>query len=168
MKKKPFTRRYYRKLGDFFRDFSYIMKHRELIHEAMHTEISYPFRERLMLMVTEVNGCRYCSYYHAKLALEAGIEQDALNELLAGSVPQDAPEKEISALLYAQHWAENDANPEAHLYQKILDQYGQKKTDAIHIVLRMIRMGNLLGNTLDYWIYLFSFGHFGLRENERA
>ena len=166
MKKKPFPRRYYHKPGDFFRDFSYMMKHRELIREAMRSEISDEFRERLMLMVTEVNGCRYCSYYHVKLALEAGIEQEALNEMLTGSIPKDAPEEEISALLYAQHWAEHDANPEPQLYQKILVQYGQKQTDAIHIVLRMIRMGNLLGNTLDYWLYLFSFGHFGLKENE--
>ena len=150
----------------FFRDFSYMMKRRELIREAMRSEISYEFRERLMLMVTEVNGCRYCSYYHAKLALEAGIDEKELNEMLAGSIPKDAPEDEFPALLYAQHWAEQDANPDPEIYQKILDQYGQKKTDAIHIVLRMIRMGNLLGNTLDFWIYLFTLGHFGLRENE--
>ena len=166
MKKKPFPRRYYHKPGEFFRDFSYMMKHRELIREAMRLEISYEFRERLMLMVTEVNGCRYCSYYHAKLALEAGIEQQALTEMLAGSIPKDTPQDEISALLYAQHWAENNADPDPDIYQKILDQYGQKRTDAIHIVLRMIRMGNLLGNTLDFWIYILSFGSFGLRENE--
>jgi hypothetical protein len=26
------------------------------------------FRERLMLAVTVVNGCRYCSYFHARQA----------------------------------------------------------------------------------------------------
>jgi AhpD family alkylhydroperoxidase len=143
------------------------MKHKGKIKEAMRTEISMEFRERLMLMVTEVNGCRYCSYYHAKMALEAGIDQQELNELLAGCIPQDAPYEEIPALLYAQHWAENNANPENELYQKILDQYGQKKTDAIHIILRMIRMGNLLGNTLDNWVYMLSFGKFGLKEDEK-
>ena len=166
MKKKPFPRRYYKKPGDFFRDFSYMMKHRDLIREAMRSEISYEFRERLMLMVTEVNGCRYCSYYHAKLALESGINQEELDQLLDGTIPKDAPEEEIPALFYAQHWAEHNADPEPDIYQKILNQYGQKRTDAIHIVLRMIRMGNLLGNTLDYWLYLLSFGYFGLRENE--
>ena len=168
MKKKPFPRRYYRNLGDFFRDFSYLMKHRDQIRQAMQSEISVEFRERLMLMVTEVNGCRYCSYYHAKLALEAGIDEKDLNDLLAGCVPQNTPDEEIPALLYAQHWAEANANPAAETTQKILDHYGQKKTDAIHIILRMIRMGNLLGNTLDYWLYVLSFGHFGLREKETA
>lgn len=167
MKKKPFPRRYYRNPGDFFRDFSYMMKRRDQIRETIRSEITYEFRERLILMVTEVNGCHYCSYYHAKLALEAGINQSDLDELLTGCIPQDTPQDEIPALLYAQHWAENNTNAEPELYQKILSQYGQKKTDAIHIVLRMIRMGNLLGNTLDYWLYLLSFGRYGLQDKEQ-
>jgi len=31
----------------------------------------------------------------------------------------------------------------------------------------MIRIGNLLGNTFDYWLYRISLGHWGLRKNER-
>jgi hypothetical protein len=34
------------------------------------------------------------------------------------------------------------------------------------MVLRMIRVGNLLGNSADYLLYRLSFGLMGLRENE--
>ncbi|MBI9051926.1 MAG: carboxymuconolactone decarboxylase family protein [Anaerolineaceae bacterium] len=164
--KRKFPRRYYNNPIDFFRDFSDLMKKRSLIREAMRIEISMEFRERLMLMVTEVNGCRYCSYYHARLALEAGISGEELNELLSGSIPQNAPSDEIPALFYAQHWAEKAGNADDEATEKITQLYGQKKTDAIHIVLRMIRMGNLLGNTWDFVLYQLSFGKLGLQENE--
>jgi hypothetical protein len=39
--------------------------------------------------------------------------------------------------------------------------YGREKTEAIHLMLRMIRMGNLLGNSWDYLIYRISFGRKG-------
>ena len=37
-------------------------------------ELSPDFIERIMLAVTEVNGCAICSYAHTKMALEAGHE----------------------------------------------------------------------------------------------
>ena len=61
--------------------------------------------KRLMLAVTAVNGCRYCSYYHAQEALKAGLPDEELQMLLEGVV-DDAPPEELPALLYAQHWAE--------------------------------------------------------------
>ena len=33
------------------------------------------FIERIMLAVTEVNGCAICSYAHTRMALESGNEQ---------------------------------------------------------------------------------------------
>ena len=76
MSKKQFPRRYYQTPGNFFTDFRYLMKNRLRIREVMRNEISLEFRERLMLAVTEVNGCKYCSYYHARAALDAGISRE--------------------------------------------------------------------------------------------
>jgi hypothetical protein len=39
--------------------------------------------------------------------------------------------------------------------------YGGEKAKAIHVILRMIRIGNLLGNSWDYLIYRISFGKIG-------
>ena len=42
--------------------------------------------ERIMLAVTEVNGCVVCSYAHAKMALETGMSHDEIREMLAGDL----------------------------------------------------------------------------------
>lgn len=114
-----------------------------------------------MLAVTAVNGCRYCSYYHAKEALKTGLPEAEIRAMQDGIV-DNAPTEELPALLYAQHWAENNARPDPDVRQKLIDAYGTTQTDAIDAVLRMIRMGNLLGNTTDYWLFRLSFGRFGV------
>ena len=122
--------------------------------------IDRAFRERLMLAVTEVNGCRYCAYAHARMALSAGLTQTDIDALAEGSL-RGSPPEQIPALLYAQHWAETDAKPDSEARQRVLETYGQSKTEAMELSLRMIRVGNLLGNTWDYLIYRVSFGRWG-------
>lgn len=164
--KPKFTRRFYRHPKDFLEDFHYVSSRRKIIRRAMRELISSGFRERLMMIVTEVNGCRYCSFYHAKGALKSGVSETELRELLEGHIPQDTPPEEYPALVYAQHWAENNAKPDTDAEKHLTKTYGQEKADAIHIILRMIRMGNLSGNLLDFLIYKTSFGRHGLVENE--
>jgi len=166
MTPKKFTRRIYRHPAELLDDFRFIMQRRPLIRRAMRGLLSPAFRERLMMVVTEVNGCRYCSYYHARLSLRAGISQNEMGELLAGSIPSDAPQDELPALAYAQHWAESNAHPDPEAQQRLVEIYGGEKAGAIELVLYMIRSGNLLGNLWDYWLFRLSFGVLGLREGE--
>ncbi len=162
MTANKFNRRIYRSFGQFWREFRYPLQNRDKIKKAMRGElVSFAFRERLMLAVTAVNGCRYCSYFHAKEAVKAGLPDDELQKLLTGVV-DDAPPDELTALLYAQHWAESNANPDPEARQKLIEQYGAERAEAIETVLRMIRMGNLLGNQWDYWLYRVSNGRWGL------
>ncbi len=91
MSKRVFRRRIYRTPAAFLADFRYMIERRASIRRAMRELISPAFRERLMLAVTEVNGCRYCSYYHAREALKSGISGAELAALLAGQIPPDAP-----------------------------------------------------------------------------
>ncbi len=165
-KRPVFSRRIYNNLSEIRADFRYISGQRAFIRKAMRELISYDFRERLMMVVTQVNGCRYCASFHAKEALKSGISNQELKVLMAGEIPENAPDEEIPALVYAQHWAESDAQPDAAAVQRLVDEYGQERADAIQIVLRMIRMGNLSGNLLDYWIYKLSFGKFGVTEKD--
>ncbi len=132
-----------------------------MIRKTMRELLSPSFRERLMMVVTQVNGCRYCSYFHAKEALSAGVGSGELKAILDGQIPEDTPESEYPALVYAQHWAESNAHPDPVVVQKLIDTYGQEKAEAIHIALRMIRVGNLMGNLLDAVLYYVSFGRWG-------
>ncbi len=122
--------------------------------------ISATFRERLMLAVTAVYGCRYCSYLHAKQGLKSGLEQEEAAALLSGSL-ETCPPEETVALLYAQHWAESNANPDAEALRKLEDTYGTEKAKAINLLLRMVRVGNLAGNLWDYFLYRLSRGRWG-------
>lgn len=163
-----FKKRCYRGLREFWQDVSYPIHHRDEIRRAMNGDLVSPaFRERLMLAVTAVTGCRYCSYYHTGEALKAGLPDPEIRALLEGTV-DDAPADELSALLYAQHWAEADGNPHPETRQQLLDNYGDERVAAIEMLLRLIRTGNLLGNTSDYLMHRLSFGRWKPSESPPA
>lgn len=122
--------------------------------------VSHDFRERLMLAVTAVYGCRYCSWLHTGEALRSGIAQEEIAALLKGSV-DDCPEDEVVALIYAQHWADSDAKPQPEAVQRLKEAYGTEKAKAIDLVLHMNRIGNLAGNSLDHLLYQISSGKWG-------
>jgi AhpD family alkylhydroperoxidase len=113
-----------------------------------------------MLTVTSVNACRYCARFHALVALTTGISRAEIEQILDGELVH-APERELVALLYAQHWAETDAQPDPAARAKLVATYGDDLARAIEYVLRTIRVGNLLGNTFDYILDRLSFGRLG-------
>jgi AhpD family alkylhydroperoxidase len=122
--------------------------------------ISAEFRERLMLAVTEVNQCRYCSYAHTKMALQCGLTPSEITNILNHDV-QNCPDEEIPAILYAQHWAETEGHPDPEIRKRLEKQYGHTKIEMIDSILGMIRLANLLGNSLDYLLFRISFGYWG-------
>ncbi|MCD4752153.1 MAG: carboxymuconolactone decarboxylase family protein [Anaerolineaceae bacterium] len=159
--KKQFSKRTYHSLKEIAADLKFMHSNRKNIHALMNTElVSETFRERLMMAVTSVNDCRYCSYYHSREALKAGISPEEIATLTSCEFG-DCPDEEQPALLYAQHWAESNTLTDEEAYQRVLEFYGEEKLNAIEMVLRMIRMGNLMGNTLDYLLFKLSFGLLG-------
>mgnify|MGYP006279026227 CR=1 FL=1 len=156
-----FKKRTFKSLGEFIEELKFIIKNREHIKKLEAGElIDDEFRQRLMMAVTEVNGCRYCSYYHSKLALKAGISQEELDSLLSGEL-KDCPEDQILALIYAQHWTEKKGQPEQEMKDNVKSEYGAEKFAAINLAVRMINFGNLSGNSFDYFLYKISFGLLG-------
>ncbi len=124
------------------------------------TLLDAAFRERLMLTVTEVNRCRHCAYAHARMALSAGLTEAEIQTLMAGEL-EGAPEDQVAAVLYAQHWAESDGDPDAEVRKRVEDTYGTEKTEAMEIYMRMMRWGNLVGNSMDHLLGKISFGRWG-------
>jgi AhpD family alkylhydroperoxidase len=159
--KNKFVKRIYQSPKEFLSDLWFALKNINRLRKLEKTGAITPaFRERLMLAVTAVNGCRYCSYVHARQALKTGLDQAEINRLLSNDVA-NCPEDEAVAVLYAQHWAEANAHPDPEATLKLREAYGPEKTGAIHLVLRMIRLANLSGNLLDYLMYHLSFGKMG-------
>ncbi len=106
------------------------------------------FAEKIMLVVTQVNGCRYCSYAHTRAALIAGVRQTELQKLMAGELGE-FPENQRVALTFAQHYAESRRQPDPSSLQGLLIYYGPEISLDILAYLRMITFGNLFGNTFD-------------------
>lgn len=157
-----FNRRIYPNFSTFFSDFKYIMSHRDHMRSLMRGEIiANAFRERLMLAVTSVNDCRYCSFAHAKQALAEGLDQDEIKALQDGMF-ENSPKNELPALLYAQHWAESRGDVDPAIREKMIANYDLKTVNAIELTLRTIQMGNLLGNTADYILFRITFGLLGV------
>jgi len=113
-----------------------------------------------MLAVTQVNGCRYCAYAHARMALAAGVTKADVEALVRGSL-EGCPPSQVPAVLYAQHWAESGAEPDPEVRRQLIETYGLETTESIESSLRVIRVGNLLGNTADYILYRVSRGRWG-------
>jgi AhpD family alkylhydroperoxidase len=106
------------------------------------------FTERIMLTVTQVNNCRYCDYGHSIAALDAGITPTELEAIKAGDF-SDVPTEEVPALLFAQHYAFQAGSPEQEAVEALVTTYGEAQTTRIMSTIRMITIGNLLGNTFD-------------------
>jgi AhpD family alkylhydroperoxidase len=155
-------RRTYHSLGELLTDLRMIMSRRKEIRSLMRGKVIAPaFRERLMLVVTAVHRCRYCSYAHAREALSRGVSQVEI-EALGKGMFEGSPSEEVPALLYAQHWAEANGEPEASVREQVVTRYGEQVVEMVELALRMIRVGNLAGNTFDYVLHRASFGRRGV------
>ena len=110
--------------------------------------VSHEFSERIMMAVTEVNGCRYCSYFHAKMALKAGMNKDEIDRTLLGDFIS-APQEEAAALYFAQYYAESGGNPNQESIQCLVDTYGVEMAKDILAYIRTIMIGNAWGNMFD-------------------
>lgn len=159
---KRFDRRIYHSPGEFLSDFRMMMSRRKEIRTMMRGDVITPaFRERLMLVVTAVNRCSYCSYAHAREALSKGIPKEEI-EALAKGMFDGSPVEETPALLYAQHWAEANGKPDADVRAQVVARYGEQAVGMMELAMCMIRAGNLSGNTFDYLLYRVSFGRLGV------
>jgi AhpD family alkylhydroperoxidase len=148
MRNTVFDRRIYSS-STFAETMSDIFVHlKELRSAVRHARIDGEFAEKIMLVVSRVNGCRYCIYGHSRAALASGVSEDELQILLSGELG-GFPKEEAVALTFAQHYAESHEHPDPVAWQRLVDCYGLQIAQDILAYLRMITMGNLLGNTFD-------------------
>jgi hypothetical protein len=73
-------------------------------------------------------------------------------QILAGELG-DLAEEEAVALAFAQHWAETAGHPDPDAERSFREHYGPQVSTDILNWIRMIQMGNLMGNTFDALLY---------------
>jgi len=138
--------------ASFYASINEIFAHIEDLRKAARGgRVSKAFAEKIMLVVSQVNGCRYCNYGHTKAALAAGISEQEIRQLMNGEWDH-FPENEVVALTFAQHYAESGAKPDLQAWQRLVDHYGEQAAEDILAYLRMITFGNLFGNTFDAFL----------------
>ena len=107
-------------------------------------KLSQKFIERLMLAVTEVNDCSICSYAHTKMAIESGMSNEEIQNMLSGVI-DDVPADEVAAVIFAQHYADTRGNPTSESWQRIVEIYGTSKAKGILGSIRAMMIGNTYG-----------------------
>lgn len=116
----------------------------EVIHIKKKEVLSDSFMERIMLAVTEVNGCEICSFAHTKMALEAGMTNEEIKKMLAGE-NNDVPKKELPAVMFAQHYADTRGKPSKKSWERVIEIYGLKEATDILASIRIMMLGNVVG-----------------------
>lgn len=120
--------------------------------------VNKQFKERIMLAVTEVNGCALCSYMHTKMALKTGMSIDEIKQILSGEL-SDVPDEQVIAVLFAKDFAFNKETIDKEFYNKLIDQYGFLRTKLIIYIVNFITMTNAMGISLDLFKATLTFKH---------
>ncbi len=145
----PFRRTTYRTSSELIEDFRFFWDNPAVLTEMRaNTRITPAFGEKLMLAVSGVRGCRFCGSLHSRTAEALGVSQAEASSLLRGEIAGGTVE-EAPAVFFAQHYAENDGEPEADMVRTLVQSYDERTAQDVLNYLRLFDMANLLGNTLD-------------------
>lgn len=124
-----------------------------LLRGLVQPATSPALREKVMLAVTAVNDCRYCSWAHTGLALENGVDLDALREILDHGSFGSVSTPEGVAILYAKHFADTVRRPSAEAERALAAAWPDPTQRAeILAYIHAIYFANLSGNSLDAWL----------------
>lgn len=110
---------------------------------------SRQLREKIMLAVTSVNDCRYCSWAHTHLALNNGVDLEEINQILSHGGYKATSDKDAAAILFAQHYADTNGAVEPDSIQTLKAHFSTSQILEIKSYIHAIYIGNLSGNTFD-------------------
>ena len=147
--KNDFRKRVYIRLSDFLLDLLvFIINSSIYVRNIKNTRISRELREKLMVAVSGVLGCKYCTWLHSEMALSHGVDAADIQRLLSSELGT-FPEEEAVALAFAQHYTETEGMVQEEARRRLYTYYGRKKARDILGYLQIIYFGNLSGNTVD-------------------
>lgn len=154
-----FTRRYFRNPYEFVASCASMVGRLDALPGYLRVSgpVNLAFRQRLWLVVTSVNDCRYCRYLHSSIGLRLGISPEEVKTLSSGVIT-DSPAEERAALAYALHWAKQDGRTDPEARAALVSGYGRRTVRLIELVLRIIRFCNLFGSTWDLMLLKLSGG----------
>ncbi len=114
--------------------------------------IDKSFATKIMLTVTTVNGCRYCSWFHTNMLHLEGVAEEEIRKILNLQFHERMDAGEIVGLTYAHHYASTDRNPDPACTQRLYDFYGRERAKDIMRYINFVYFANLAGNTVDAFL----------------
>lgn len=145
----PFRKRTYRNSHQLIADFSDFWEHPEYLRSLRaNPRLRPPLTAQIMLAVSGANGCRYCTAAQTRLAEQQGLTSEQVESLLAGRVEHVAAE-DAPAVFFARQYAEQESAPDSDLVRRLVEQYGERTALDLVNLVRLVMLGNLVGNTLD-------------------
>lgn len=124
-----------------------------LVRATLRGNVDAEFREKIMLAVTAVNECRYCTWFHTDHATRSGVSEDVVRQILEDSIEDAVGDDELAALQFAQQYAEADANPGREARETLENAYDAETVADILAYVRAIYLANLAGNTFDLVLF---------------
>ena len=113
-------------------------------------------REQVMLGVNSVNGCRYCSWAHTGRALAHGVNLDELADLLDTGTLGKLDERDATAILFAQNFADTIRQPTPEARAALANQFTAYELRELTAYIHAIYLGSLCGNSADAWLVRLS------------
>jgi AhpD family alkylhydroperoxidase len=116
---------------------------------------SRSLREKVIIGVTSVNDCRWCSWLHTGIALKQGVNLDELQSLLSSDTFGTVTDREATAILFAQHFADTRRHPTPAARLALAKQFTLYQRLEIMAWIHFIYFANLSGNSADAWLARF-------------
>jgi len=113
-------------------------------------------REQVMLGVNSVNGCRYCSWAHTGLALAHGVNLNELAYLLDTGTFGKMDERDTTAILFAQNFADTVRNPTPESRAALAKRFTAYERRELMAYIHAVYLGSLCGNSADAWLARFA------------
>jgi AhpD family alkylhydroperoxidase len=138
-KKKIYSyTQFFRAMVCFFNTLPYLSKAKKM------KLINKQFIERIMLAVTEVNGCSLCSYQHTKIALKSGLTTQEIQALLEGET-KGLKQDEVIGVLFGKHVADQNGLFDQVYLSRVIKEYGKDKAYGVLGAIRVIMFTNIMG-----------------------
>ncbi len=132
-------------ISQFFKTITLALPSMLILTKAKkQAHISKEFVNHIMLVVTEVNGCALCNYFHAKEALEMGMRPEEIATMVSIN-EESAGSEEAVGLLFSQHYANTFGDIDRKSWDRLIEIYGRDSAIAILAATRVIMFGNING-----------------------
>ena len=136
-------------LQQWLQGWLWILAHVRHVWAVVFHQLDPALRESVMIAVSEVNACRWCSYAHQTWGREVGLDEADVARLADGEVAL-SDSRQAAAVAYAQERAEAAFAPvPEHLIVRLRTVFDEQDADRVEVVARLMHQANMAGNSVD-------------------